>query len=143
MRARLRRNLDLILAALGLGLAVLLPPLIELGTDAQELAGIALLVVVVQLAVFRLVQTGQRRVLRRARRVLAERVRMQLRAAVATLPPDFDRRRLEDVLQAVQAIAATLDDLSPEALDRWERESGGLPVPGDGPRRAEAARARS
>lgn len=141
MRARLRRNLDLIMAALGL--AVLLPPLIELGTDAQELAGIALLVVVVQLVLFRLVQTRQRRVLKRARRVLAERGRMQLRAAVATLPPDFDRQRLEDVLQAVQAIAATLDDLSPEALDRWERESGGLPVPGGGPQPAQPARSRS
>jgi hypothetical protein len=110
---------DLVVAAAGLVIALILPLLIEIGTNTQETALVALSVVVFQGITFWTMRRNQARTIQVVRRMLLDRVRNQLQVIMASLPSSADKEQMAMVLEAVQNISDTLAVLSPESVREW------------------------
>ncbi|HET7599213.1 MAG TPA: hypothetical protein VFK09_02920 [Gemmatimonadales bacterium] len=110
---------DLIIAGIGFVIALTLPLLIEIGTNTQELAIVALAVVLLQGVSFWAIQRNTRHTIELVRRMLQDRVRNQLQIIVSALPPGTNKDDLAAVLSAVQAISDSLQLLSPDSLRAW------------------------
>ena len=124
-------NVELYLVVLTLTVALLLPLALELGTDAQELAGAALAACVVQgtvLWVLRRRATATRqRLIGEVQGLLRDRINNHLQIVLFSLTEQDagaatadERDRLAQAIRAVAAVSRTLDDLSTDSLRRWQ-----------------------
>jgi hypothetical protein len=131
-------HVELYLSALVLGMALLLPLAVELGTDTQELAGAALFACLLQgvllWVLHRRARAVRRRLIAEVRGLLRDRINNQLQVVLFSLteqgsspPTPADRQRIALALEAVTAVSRTLDELSTESLRRWrDRYRGSL-----------------
>jgi hypothetical protein len=113
--------LDLFIAGAGFLVALLLPLLLEIGTNMQEMAIIALAVVLLQGVTFWNLRRSQARTINRVRQMLRDQVRNQLQVIMFSLPDSASKVQLSPVLAAVQAIDETLDLLSVDSVREWEK----------------------
>jgi len=128
-------HVELYLSVLAVGLALLLPLALELGTDIQELAGAALVACVAQgLAHWLLRRRAtavRRELIGEVRGLLRDRINNQLQVVLFSLAAqgenpttEEDRRRLAQAMAAVAEVARTLDELSADSLRRWQDHYG-------------------
>jgi hypothetical protein len=133
--AHVTAHVELYLSALVVGLALLLPLALELGTDTQELAGAALLACVLQGLLLWLLHRRARAIRQRligeVRGLLRDRINNHLQVVLFSLAEQGagplsadDRERLTLALEAVTAVSRTLDELSTESLRRWRARYG-------------------
>jgi hypothetical protein len=144
----LTAHLELYLSAVALAAALVVPLALELGTNAQELAGAALAACALQGWLHWLLRRRAARVRREliaeVRGLLRDRINNHLqvvmfslagtRNAAAAAP---DRARLALAMDAVAAVSRTLDELSTDSLRRWRERyadvlSGPSSVAGNG-----------
>lgn len=126
----LAAHVELYLSALAIGIALLLPLALELGTDVQELAGAALAACVLQglahWALRRRAAAVRRELIGEVRALLRDRINNQLQVVLFSLAAEGapitadDRRRLAQAMGAIAAVARTLDELSADSLRRWQ-----------------------
>ena len=116
---------------LTLTVALLLPLALELGTDAQELAGAALVACVVQGAVLwvlrRRATATRQRLIAEVQGLLRDRINNHLQIVLFSLAEQdagaatlAERERLAQAIRAVSAVSRTLDELSTDSLRRWQ-----------------------
>jgi hypothetical protein len=121
---------ELYLVVVMLGVVLLLPLALELGTDTQELAGAALAACVVQgtlLWVLRRRATAMRqRLIAEVQGLLRDRINNHLQVVLFSLAEqdagaatEAERQRLAQAMSAVSAVSRTLDELSTDSLRRW------------------------
>jgi hypothetical protein len=141
------------------GVALLLPLALELGSDLQELAGAALGACVLQAVVLwvlrRRARAARQRLIAEVRGLLRDRINNHLQVVLFSLAEQdatasrADRERLAQAMTAVAAVSRTLDELSTDSLRAWReryREALGEAVPqperrgGGGPDRWSAER---
>lgn len=132
----LTAHLELYLSALVLAIVVMLPLALELGTDVQELAGAALAACVLQglvhWAVRRRAEAVRQALIGEVRGLLRDRINNHLQVVLFSLAgtdarsgtPE-DRERLAMALDALGAVARTLDELSTDSLRRWKEHYDG------------------
>jgi hypothetical protein len=122
-------HLELYLSGLAIATALVLPLLLELGTDVQELAGAALAACVVQGVLFWALRRRAQRIrlelIAEVRALLRDRINNQLQIVLFSLSAgggsaEDDRERLALAIDAVGAVARTLDELSADSLRRWQ-----------------------
>jgi hypothetical protein len=134
-------HVELYLSVLAVGLALVLPLALELGTDVQELAGAALAACVAQgLAHWLLRRRAaavRRELIGDVRALLRDRINNQLQVVLFSLTTqgagastEEDRRRLALAMAAVATVARTLDELSADALRRWQDHYGDAVIGG-------------
>ena len=122
--------MELYLVAVTLSVALLVPLGLELGTDAQELAGAALAGCVVQgtlLWVLRRRATAIRqRLIAEIQGLLRDRINNHLQIVLFSLAEQgagasttLERERLSLAMGAVSAVSRTLDELSTDSLREW------------------------
>jgi hypothetical protein len=122
--------LELYLSALALGVALLVPLALELGSDVQELAGAALALVAIQGMGFWLLRRRYRRVreqvVRELRDMLRDRINNHLTVVLMSVTDrrnrartEEDRRMLEAAVAATNAVSRTLAELSIDSVRRW------------------------
>lgn len=111
---------DLLIAGAGFLIALLLPLLLEIGTNEQETAIVALTVVLFQGVTIWNLRRSQARAITRVRRVLRDQVRNQLQVIMLALPDAESKEQLKPVLEAVHAIDQTLNVLSEHSVREWE-----------------------
>jgi plasmid stability protein len=115
----------------------MLPLALELGTDAQELAGAALLACLVQGLIHwklrRRAAAVRRHLIAEVRALLQDRINNHLQVVLFSLAADGnrsgtrdDRERLTLALAAVGAVSRTLDELSTDTLRRWKDHYGSV-----------------
>jgi PAS domain-containing protein len=129
------------------GVALLLPLALELGSDLQELAGAALGACVLQAVVLwvlrRRATAARQRLIDEVRGLLRDRINNHLQVVLFSLAEQdesaarADRDRLAQAMTAVAAVSRTLDELSTDSLRAWqERYREALqatpPLDGDG-----------
>jgi hypothetical protein len=148
-RIRLERHLlahvDLYLSVFAVGVALVLPLALELGTDVQELAGAALAACVIQGVAHwllrRRVTAVRRELIAEVRALLRDRINNQLQVVLFSLADRRptaetaeDRKRLAMALGAISSVTRTLDELSTDSLRLWkDRYAGSLDgAPGAG-----------
>jgi hypothetical protein len=124
-------HLELYLSAVVLGIVVLLPLALELGTDVQELAGAALAACVFQAtahwALRRRAMAARQATIAEIRAVLRDRINNHLQVVLFSLAgqdagptaPE-DREHLAQAIAAVGAVSRTLEELSSDSLRRWQ-----------------------
>jgi two-component sensor histidine kinase len=114
-----------------LGIVLLLPLALELGTDVQELAGAALAACVFQAtahwALRRRRESTRQALIAEIRGLLRDRINNHLQVVLFSLAdgrgrssPAEDRERLAQAIAAVTAVSRTLDELSSDSLRRWK-----------------------
>jgi hypothetical protein len=137
LRRHLTAHLELYLSALAIGVALVLPLALELGTDAQELAGAALAACLVQgLILWKLRRRAtavRRQLIAEVRALLQDRINNHLQVVLFSLAAGGtgsgageDRERLTLALAAVAAVSRTLDELSADTLRRWKDHYGSV-----------------
>ncbi len=112
-----------------LGLTLLLPLALELGTDLQELAGTALAACVLQAVVLwllrRRARAARRRLIAEVRGLLRDRINNHLQVVLFSLAEQeatvarVDHDHLAQAMTAVAAVSRTLDELSTDSLRAW------------------------
>jgi predicted alpha/beta hydrolase family esterase len=128
-------QVELYLSAIALGIALVVPFLLELGTDVQELAGAALVACVVQGLLHWLLRRRaaavRRQLIGDIRGLLRDRINNHLQVVLFSLAgsgtaaaSDEDRERLALAIAAVTAVSRTLEELSTDALRRWQHHYG-------------------
>jgi hypothetical protein len=128
-------HLELYLSALAIAVALVLPLALELGTDAQELAGAALGACFIQGLIHwklrRRATAVRRQLIAEVRALLQDRINNHLQVVLFSLAAggtgsgtDEDRERLTQALAAVAAVTRTLDELSSDTLRRWKDHYG-------------------
>jgi hypothetical protein len=138
----------LYLSANVLGIVLVLPLALELGTDVQELAGAALAACVFQAtahwALRRRRESTRQAVIAEIRGLLRDRINNHLQVVLFSLTegqvrpsPAEDRERLAQAIAAVAAMSRTLEELSSDSLRRWKARyasslSGGATAAGNG-----------
>jgi hypothetical protein len=124
---RPKLSAELVISGAGLAVALLLPLLIEIGSNTQETAVLALAVVVIQGFAFWRMRRGRVRTIRLVQAMLRDRVRNHLQVIMFALPSSANKEELSQVLAAVQSISETLDRLSVESIRAWsDRYPGGV-----------------
>lgn len=111
---------DLLIAGAGFVIALVLPLLLEVGTNEQETAIVALTVVLFQGVTIWNLRRSQARAIDRVRRMLRDQVRNQLQVIMLAVPDAASKDQLKPVLEAVQAIDQTLTVLSESSVREWE-----------------------
>jgi hypothetical protein len=111
------------------GVALLLPLALELGSDLQELAGAALGACVLQAVVLwvlrRRARAARQRLIAEVRGLLRDRINNHLQVVLFSLAEQdatasrADRERLAQAMTAVAAVSRTLDELSTDSLRAW------------------------
>jgi hypothetical protein len=130
VEAHVAANLELYLLGLTLSAALLLPLALELGTDAQELAGGALAACVVQATLLWLLRrratAARQRLIAEVQGLLRDRINNHLQVVLFSLAEQdagaataAERERLAQAMGAVAAVSRTLDELSTDSLRRW------------------------
>jgi hypothetical protein len=115
--------------------ALALPLALELGTDAQELAGAALAACLVQGLIHwklrRRAAAVRRQLIAEIRALLQDRINNHLQVVLFSLAAngkaagtEEEREQLTLALTAVNAVSRTLDELSSDALRRWKDHYG-------------------
>jgi len=112
-----------------LGVTLLLPLALELGTDLQELAGAALGACVLQAVVLwllrRRARAARQRLIAEVRGLLRDRINNHLQVVLFSLAEQeataarVDHDHLEQAMTAVAAVSRTLDELSTDSLRAW------------------------
>jgi hypothetical protein len=137
----LTAHLELYLSVVALAVALVVPLALELGTNAQELAGAALAACVLQGWLHWLLRRRAARVRREliaeVRGLLRDRINNHLQVVMFSLAGSRDsaaaapdRVLLALAMDAVAAVSRTLDELSTDSLRRWrERYADALNVP--------------
>jgi hypothetical protein len=124
-----------------LGVTLLLPLALELGTDLQELAGTALAACVLQAVVLwllrRRARAARQRLIAEVRGLLRDRINNHLQVVLFSLAEQeataarVDHDHLAQAMTAVAAVSRTLDELSTDSLRAWrERYREALGVQG-------------
>ena len=122
--------MELYLVAVTLSVALLVPLALELGTDAQELAGAALVACVVQGTLLwvlrRRARAIRQRLIGEVQALLRDRINNHLQIVLFSLAEQGagaatagERERLSQAMSAVTAVSRTLDELSTDSLRRW------------------------
>jgi hypothetical protein len=130
IESHIAANFELYLSAVTVGVALLLPLGLELGTDLQELAGAALAACVLQAVVLwvlrRRARAARRRLIAEVRGLLRDRINNHLQVVLFSLAEQgsagtarADRERLAQAMTAVTAVSRTLDELSTDSLRAW------------------------
>ena len=128
-------HVELYLSAAAFGIALVVPLLLELGTDVQELAGAALVACLLQGLLHwllrRRAEAVRRRVISEVRGLLRDRINNQLQVVLFSLAGSRagaataeDRHRLALAIDAVAAGSRTLEELSTDSLRRWQTHYG-------------------
>jgi len=123
-------NVELYLVVVSVGVALLLPLALELGTDTQELAGAALAACVVQGALLwvlrRRARANRQQLIAEVQALLRDRINNHLQIVVFSLAEQDagaatvgERERLAQAMTAVAAVSRTLDELSADTLRSW------------------------
>ena len=123
-------NVELYLVAVSVGVALLLPLALELGTDTQELAGAALGACVVQGGLLwvlrRRARAIRQQLIAEVQALLRDRINNHLQIVVFSLAEQDagaatadERQRLAQAMTAVTAVSRTLDELSTDSLRIW------------------------
>jgi hypothetical protein len=123
-------NVELYLVVVSVGVALLLPLALELGTDTQELAGAALAACVVQGALLwvlrRRARANRQQLIAEVQALLRDRINNHLQIVVFSLAEQDagaatvgERERLAQAMTAVAAVSRTLDELSTDTLRSW------------------------
>jgi hypothetical protein len=126
----LTAHLELYLSGVALVVALVVPLALELGTNAQELAGAALAACVLQGWLHWLLRRRaarvRREVIAEVRGLLRDRINNHLQVVMFSLAgsrdaaaTDPDRVLLALAMDAVAAVSGTLDELSTDSLRRW------------------------
>jgi hypothetical protein len=137
LEAHVAANVELYLAAVSVGLALLLPLALELGTDTQELAGAALAACVIQAALLwvlrRRARAIRQQLIAEVQALLRDRINNHLQIVVFSLAEQDagaatadERQRLAQAMTAVGAVSRTLDELSTDSLRRWRDRYGAM-----------------
>jgi uncharacterized membrane protein len=124
-------NLELYLMGLSVGIALVLPLAIEVGTNDQELAVTALLACVFQGLVLwwmrRRVRRLRREMIGELRAMLKDRINNYLTIVLMSVTQRRDSRAsvserelLESAIAATNAVSQVLEELSVESLHRWQ-----------------------
>ena len=141
MEEHLTAHLELYLSVVALAVALVVPLALELGTNAQELAGAALAACVLQGWLHWLLRRRAARVrhelIAEVRGLLRDRINNHLQVVMFSLAgsrdsaaTDPDRALLALAMDAVGAVSRTLDELSTDSLRRWrERYAEALNAP--------------
>jgi hypothetical protein len=130
MEAHLTAHLELYLSGLALAVALVVPLALELGTNAQELAGAALAACVLQGWLHWLLRRRAARVRREliaeVRGLLRDRINNHLQVVMLSLAGGGtaagagpDRALLALAMDAIASVSRTLDELSTDSLHRW------------------------
>ena len=124
------RNLELYLMGFSVGVALLIPLAIEVGTDEQELAITALAACVFQGVVFWLLRRRYRRVRRdmiaELRAMLKDRINNHLTIVLMSVTQHreptsrTERELLEAAIAATTAVSQVLEEMSMESLRTWK-----------------------
>jgi hypothetical protein len=124
------RNLELYLMAFSVGIALVIPLAIEVGTNEQELAITALAACVFQGVVFWLLRRRYRRVrgemIAELRAMLKDRINNHLTIVLMSVTQrreptsSTERELLEAAIAATAAVSRVLEDMSMESLRRWK-----------------------
>jgi hypothetical protein len=131
MEAHVAANVELYLVVVTVSVALLLPLALELGTDAQELAGGALAACVVQATLLwvlrRRATANRQRLIAEVQGLLRDRINNHLQVVLFSLAEQdagastaAERQRLAQAMSAVAAVSRTLDELSTDSLRRWQ-----------------------
>jgi hypothetical protein len=124
------RNLELYLMGFSVGVALLIPLAIEVGTNEQELAITALAACVFQGVVFWLLRRRYRRVRREMiaelRAMLKDRINNHLTIVLMSVTQhrestsSTERELLEAAIAATAAVSRVLEEMSMESLRTWK-----------------------
>ena len=124
------RNLELYLMGFSVGMALVIPLAIEVGTNEQELAITALAACVFQGVVFWLLRRRYRRVRREMiaelRAMLKDRINNHLTIVLMSVTQhrestsSTERELLEAAIAATAAVSRVLEDMSMESLRSWK-----------------------
>jgi len=131
----LTAHLELYLSVMALAVALVVPLALELGTNAQELAGAALAACVLQGWLHWLLRRRAARVRREliaeVRGLLRDRINNHLQVVMFSLAgsrdsaaTDPDRVLLALAMDAVAAVSRTLEELSTDSLRLWRERYG-------------------
>jgi hypothetical protein len=130
LEAHVAANVELYLVAVSVGLALLLPLALELGTDTQELAGAALGACVVQGGLLWVLRRRagaiRQQLIAEVQALLRDRINNHLQIVLFSLAEQDagaatadERQRLAQAMTAVTAVSRTLDELSTDSLRSW------------------------
>jgi predicted MFS family arabinose efflux permease len=124
------RNLELYLMGFSVGMALVIPLAIEVGTNEQELAITALAACVFQGVVFWLLRRRYRRVrgemIAELRAMLKDRINNHLTIVLMSVTQhresisSTERELLEAAIAATAAVSQVLEDMSMESLRSWK-----------------------
>jgi hypothetical protein len=124
------RNLELYLMGFSVGVALVIPLAIEVGTNEQELAITALAACVFQGVVFWLLRRRYRRVrgemIAELRAMLKDRINNHLTIVLMSVTQhrestsSAERDLLEAAIAATAAVSRVLEDMSMESLRSWK-----------------------
>ena len=124
------RNLELYLMGFSVGVALVIPLAIEVGTNEQELAITALAACVFQGVVFWLLRRRYRRVrgemIAELRAMLKDRINNHLTIVLMSVTQhrestsSTERELLEAAIAATAAVSRVLEDMSMESLRSWK-----------------------
>jgi len=124
------RNLELYLMGFSVGMALVIPLAIEVGTNEQELAITALAACVFQGVVFWLLRRRYRRVrgemIAELRAMLKDRINNHLTIVLMSVTQhrestsSTERELLEAAIAATAAVSRVLEDMSMESLRSWK-----------------------
>jgi hypothetical protein len=124
------RNLELYLMGFSVGVALVIPLAIEVGTNEQELAITALAACVFQGVVFWLLRRRYRRVrgemIAELRAMLKDRINNHLTIVLMSVTQhrestsSTERDLLEAAIAATAAVSRVLEDMSMESLRSWK-----------------------
>ena len=124
------RNLELYLMGFSVGMALVIPLAIEVGTNEQELAITALAACVFQGVVFWLLRRRYRRVrgemIAELRAMLKDRINNHLTIVLMSVTHHreptsrTERELLEAAIAATAAVSRVLEDMSMESLRSWK-----------------------
>ena len=124
------RNLELYLMGFSVGIALVIPLAIEVGTNEQELAITALAACVFQGVVFWLLRRRYRRVrgemIAELRAMLKDRINNHLTIVLMSVTQhrestsSTERELLEAAIAATAAVSRVLEEMSMESLRTWK-----------------------
>jgi predicted MFS family arabinose efflux permease len=124
------RNLELYLMGFSVGMALVIPLAIEVGTNEQELAITALAACVFQGVVFWLLRRRYRRVrgemIAELRAMLKDRINNHLTIVLMSVTQhretisSTERELLDAAIAATAAVSRVLEDMSMESLRSWK-----------------------
>jgi Flp pilus assembly protein TadB len=125
-----RQHFDLWLALTGVAVALIVPLLIEIGTNEQEIAAMAVGVILIQgfvaWQVNRRARRERERLLDQMRHMLQDRVNNKLQVVAGAIS-GADAETIAEAMAALREASAILNQLSESALEDWEAKYPATP----------------